>query len=251
MRRTNILSYMTYAERQAYRESRKGEIAAAKAKKSAKAMTCQCCGRQIFAQAGSIAHHGYERPGYGWQTASCMGAKYPPLQVDRARLADLIVALKQMIVDAEADRAKIVAEKVKLPFTVTIDCDPYLDARGKRWLFSKADDRFYSRKDWDAAVAAGEASYEGGYVSPIERTVTLPNGEVRKVWPEKTVERQISSANGYRDYDKMKDGAIAQVDSTLRHLTGDLKIATDRYASWKQTHTHFDRQSKVWVEASK
>ena len=94
-------------------------------------MTCQCCGRQIFAQRGKIAHHGYERPGYGWQTASCMGALYLPFEVARERLADLIVALKQH------DRrhcketiGKIKAEKVKLGFSVTIDCEP---EPGRRW----------------------------------------------------------------------------------------------------------------------
>ena len=29
--------------------------------------------------------HGYERPGHGWQTGSCMGAKNLPFEVDRDR----------------------------------------------------------------------------------------------------------------------------------------------------------------------
>src|SRR4249919_4341211 len=95
----NVLSRMNYAQRAAYRASRKAQIAEEKARKQASAMTCQCCGRQIFAQRGKIAHHGYERPGYGWQTASCMGALYLPFEVDRTRLADLIVSLQQMIED--------------------------------------------------------------------------------------------------------------------------------------------------------
>ena len=44
-------------------------------------MTCQACGRLIRSAYGIIAHHGYERPGSGWQTASCMGAKEEPLEV--------------------------------------------------------------------------------------------------------------------------------------------------------------------------
>ena len=43
--------------------------------------TCQICGRDIEAKAGLIAHHGYARPGMGWQTASCAGAKYRPYEV--------------------------------------------------------------------------------------------------------------------------------------------------------------------------
>jgi hypothetical protein len=36
--------------------------------------TCQICGRNIKANTGHIAHHGYRRPGDGWQTSSCFGA---------------------------------------------------------------------------------------------------------------------------------------------------------------------------------
>lgn len=43
--------------------------------------TCQCCGRAIKAATGVIAHHGYRRPGGGWQTASCFGARHVPYEV--------------------------------------------------------------------------------------------------------------------------------------------------------------------------
>jgi hypothetical protein len=42
---------------------------------------CQICGREIKSKAGLIAHHGYQRPGDGWQTASCFGARYAPYEV--------------------------------------------------------------------------------------------------------------------------------------------------------------------------
>jgi hypothetical protein len=38
--------------------------------------TCQICGRPVKSNTGKIAHHGYKRPGNGWQTASCMGARH-------------------------------------------------------------------------------------------------------------------------------------------------------------------------------
>jgi len=60
---------------------------AAKARSGA---ICQCCGRQIEAKRGNIAHHGYQRPGQGWQTSSCIGAMFPPFQVSRDRLGYLI-----------------------------------------------------------------------------------------------------------------------------------------------------------------
>lgn len=39
---------------------------------------CQICGRQIKAKNGKIAHHGYQRPGWGYQTSSCAGARHVP-----------------------------------------------------------------------------------------------------------------------------------------------------------------------------
>jgi hypothetical protein len=65
------------------------ETAANAARKQARenaSMACQCCGRRILAKRGLIAHHGYTRPGQGWQTASCMGAGYVPFAFGRDRL---------------------------------------------------------------------------------------------------------------------------------------------------------------------
>jgi hypothetical protein len=59
-------------------------------------MTCQCCGRKILSNLGSVAHHGYQRPDYGWQTASCMGAKELPFEVDREVLGRMIAVLQGM-----------------------------------------------------------------------------------------------------------------------------------------------------------
>ena len=58
------------------------------------AMTCQCCGRQVLAATGLIAHHGYRRPSDGWQSASCEGARTLPFEVSRARLGRLIEELR-------------------------------------------------------------------------------------------------------------------------------------------------------------
>lgn len=46
--------------------------------------TCQICARDIKANTGIIAHHGYQRPQFmGWQTASCDGARQLPYEVSR------------------------------------------------------------------------------------------------------------------------------------------------------------------------
>lgn len=44
--------------------------------------TCQICEREIKANTGVIAHHGYRRPdrGSGWQTDSCWGARHLPYE---------------------------------------------------------------------------------------------------------------------------------------------------------------------------
>lgn len=58
--------------------------------------TCQICGRAIKAKSRRIAHHGYTRPRYqGYQTASCLGAKYAPYEVSRDRLPFAIDGLTQ------------------------------------------------------------------------------------------------------------------------------------------------------------
>jgi hypothetical protein len=59
--------------------------------------TCQICAREIQAKSGRIAHHGYRRPGHGWQTASCFGAKYRPYEVACDAIAAGIAACERFI----------------------------------------------------------------------------------------------------------------------------------------------------------
>ena len=54
---------------------RKALAEARKAERTFDTRTCQICGRAIKASSGLIAHHGYERPGWGYQTTSCLGAR--------------------------------------------------------------------------------------------------------------------------------------------------------------------------------
>lgn len=82
--------------------------------REAATMTCQCCGRGILANTGTIAHHGYQRPGGGWQTASCSGSKYQPFEVSRDRLGDLIVSLKQWKQRQIETRRQIAAEEIAI-----------------------------------------------------------------------------------------------------------------------------------------
>jgi len=60
-------------------------------------MECQICGRQIKAKNGVIAHHGYTRPDSGWQTASCMGARYLPYELSNNRIQTAIDTINQWL----------------------------------------------------------------------------------------------------------------------------------------------------------
>lgn len=82
-----------YRAAEAWRTENAAKNKAKKAAKEGAHMTCQCCGRAHLANTGKMAHHGYTRPGYGWQTASCMGARELPFEVARDRLMDMIKAL--------------------------------------------------------------------------------------------------------------------------------------------------------------
>lgn len=61
--------------------------------------TCQICARPILANTGLIAHHGYQRPGGGWQTKSCAGARHLPYEESCDMLPPTIEAIKAYIID--------------------------------------------------------------------------------------------------------------------------------------------------------
>lgn len=62
--------------------------------------TCPVCFRQIAVQRGTMAHHGFERPGYGSQTASCYGIRFKPLEVSSEGLEWLISWLQERLARA-------------------------------------------------------------------------------------------------------------------------------------------------------
>lgn len=72
--------------------------------------TCQVCARPIQAKTGKIAHHGYKRPGQGWQTASCFGARYRPYEVASDALPLVIEHIKTWIASTTGALANLEAE---------------------------------------------------------------------------------------------------------------------------------------------
>lgn len=63
--------------------------------------TCGVCFRPIAVLRGTMAHHGYERPGTGWQTASCAGIRFKPLEVSPEGLDWLIEMVASSLATAE------------------------------------------------------------------------------------------------------------------------------------------------------
>ena len=60
--------------------------------KEAQTFTCQICARRHLPAPEDqtiLAHHGYKRPGGGWQTASCSGAKHEPFEVTNSLLLEI------------------------------------------------------------------------------------------------------------------------------------------------------------------
>ncbi len=138
---------------------------AAQIEREAATMTCQCCGNRYLANTGTIAHHGYQRPGNGWQSASCDGAKALPFEVSRDRLGSMIERLKNWEIRAVADR-KAVSDETKPVTTrfqgkkhgwgheyesVDVSRDTFQDLHDKRhgWFLSHMIHTFDELKDSD------------------------------------------------------------------------------------------------------
>ena len=71
--------------------------------------TCQICGRPIKANTGVIAHHGYQRPGWGSQTSSCHGARYLPYEQSNDRIPYVIDLIKTHLERTEAALKDLIA----------------------------------------------------------------------------------------------------------------------------------------------
>ena len=78
--------------------------------------TCQICGREIKDSTGVIAHHGFQRPGDGWQTQSCIGARELPYEKSRDIIPKAIEEANNYIKKQE-DLIKVVKQgEMPIPF---------------------------------------------------------------------------------------------------------------------------------------
>jgi hypothetical protein len=62
---------------------------------------CQGCGGRWAMVGQSVSHHGYERPGWGYQTPSCVGARSLPLSESNDVLVRLIRHVRETIANLE------------------------------------------------------------------------------------------------------------------------------------------------------
>lgn len=163
-------------------------------------MTCQCCERRIHANTGTIAHHGYERPGHGWQTGSCVGAKELPFEVSRDRLGSMIDAWKERRRNMHQHRAATIAETV----AITIDII----------------DRSQPRKS-------------NGHFPTKRLEVTRKNFDELKA-------AHADGAFDYLSFDGFKKNHVAYQSSQIKELDSAIRYQLNRFNSWKQTHTGWD-----------
>lgn len=65
--------------------------------------TCPCCFSTQAVRDGKMVHHGYQRPGEGFQTASCMGVRFKPFERSVKGTEAVIDNLSDRIALAEKD----------------------------------------------------------------------------------------------------------------------------------------------------
>lgn len=192
---------------------KKTKTEAAREVRAADAMTCQCCGRDILAETGVIAHHGYQRPGDGWQTASCFGARKLPFENDHKVLDQLIAGLKNGVESLNSQIADIKAERVPVTHTWTLY---NTDSRGRTIYHSVK----LTRDQLPGAMA----------LAPGWRAFEAVSGKADK-------------------FEALKARNVRDVEGTLRATKEQLSWCEARRAGWKQTH-QWDAASKTWKKVA-
>lgn len=131
--------------------------------------TCQICEREILANTGVIAHHGYQRPdrGSGWQTASCRGARYLPYEQSCDQIQPCIDYIKAYV----KDQKRFIKELMENPpETIT-------ERRYYGFHFSKPPQVYVRPEGFDAKKNL-ENSYGRGYEYEHRALVRLHQREV-------------------------------------------------------------------------
>lgn len=187
---------MMYGRRRRLSAEETAANAAAREARKQAAMTCQVCANAILANKGVIAHHGYQRPGHGWQTDSCMGARELPYEVSRDTLGVWIVVLEGFEARTLGRIADIANERA--PIQRSVGSGKY-DFKGKETqrVFS------FTRETFEAIKEAEKRFFIHSYGATFD---------------------------SYKEQDRRA------VESELRLLRLDLTDARKRFAAWTLTH---------------
>jgi len=121
---------------------------------------CQICGRAVKSKNGVIAHHGFKRPGQGWQTASCYGAKYRPYEVAKDALENYLPEVKKwMKIKQESLNSLLDCPPDKLDAVIKLDAS----GKMKSVVYTKPDN--FDKNDNQHYVQPH--SYAGEYRSKV------------------------------------------------------------------------------------
>ena len=126
--------------------------------------TCQICGRAIKAKTGLIAHHGYQRPEYGWQTASCMGARFRPYEVACDALPPAIAS-----VEAHIERTTKALANWQAAPPAAIQCDGERADRRNHWAKYQVVWSVIRPGDFDPAVPIANENQAIWDYTPMRR----------------------------------------------------------------------------------
>jgi hypothetical protein len=201
------VSYPTQAEAEAhilekfdprYHDRYHVESRAVKKSDEGKRMHCQACGRAILTKRGTIAHHGYGRPEAYQQTASCMGAKELPFEVDRKVLGRLIVALKDMQTRMQGVRDQIAREVLPVERQYTVGFGPKVEKRSfKFWRIT-----FESEQSQEALHHGGWFDYK--FDDLLKAELASHDGRLRSIARE--IKDQQARYDGWRQTHEWGDG---------------------------------------------
>lgn len=190
-----------------------------KAARDRATMTCQCCARKYLANTGTIAHHAYERPGQGWQTASCMGAKYPPFEASRDRLGELVDWYRDQHTHHVMWREAVATETNGFSLSYT----DYSAPRDRR--FGHPSVSFIVTRTTFAALVAEHGP--------------------------KVRHRGVAGSSFWVSFDDEKAAELESRDKTIADILSEWKHQTWRYATWERTHvfkTRGDRDNE-WIKS--
>ena len=130
--------------------------------------TCAACFRsQAVARGGrGMAHHGYQRPGLGYQTKSCMGVSYPPYELSNAGTKAIHQVIVNMIAQMDYDLHEIESGRHPLMDSNKKQVKP--DDTGYQWLQRNLAERLkYQIKSMNRERAALEQKISGWNFTPI------------------------------------------------------------------------------------